>query len=157
MLKKIIFVLIFSLLTLVFSYGDVRYLWATTRPTIEGVNTRVIPMNSVKSEFLRSWDEYAFIIFSDRNIHERDTYSRLLEMVAHEPGYRQFSYWLSHNRNFVTAYTSSEVRGNITIAFVIGNYVYEVSFNISVGSSTINNIALRREWESFIDDLLQGL
>ena len=157
MLKKITFFLIFSLLILVFSYGDMRYLWATARPTVEGINTRVIPMNSVKSEFLRSWDEYAFIIFSDKNIYERDAYSMLLEMVTHEPGYKQFSYWLSHNRNFVAAYTSSEVRGNMTIAFVIGSYVNEVSFNISVGSSTINNITLRCEWESFIDDLLQGL
>jgi hypothetical protein len=140
------------------SYGDMRYLWSTARPTIEGVNTTVIPMNSVKSEFIRCWDEYAFFSFSEKNIFDREYYIRLTEMITFEPGYRQFGYWLKNTRNFVIAFTSTNSRGNVTFSFAVGNFVYECNFNIfGFGVNTINNTVLRREWEIFIDKLLQGL
>jgi len=141
-----------------YSYADIRYLWSTARPTVEGVTTRVISMNSVKSEFLRCWDEYAFFYFSEKNIFDREYYIRLTEMITSEPGYRQFGYWLKNNRNFVIAYSSTDARGIITFSFVVGNYVYECNFNIfGFGVNTLNNNALRRDWEIFIDDLLRGL
>lgn len=152
-MKKTIFVCLFLFLIIMFSFADdVRFIWSTARPTVEGVTTRVIPKSSVKAEFFRSWDEYPYISYSERNAYDRGSYAKMSEGLASMGlGYRQWVNWLKSNQNLVFA---QAFQGNMTISFLTRNWVYEINFNVHrVGSST-NNRELRRNYEAFIDDLL---
>jgi hypothetical protein len=61
------------------SFADINIIWSTSRPTVEGINARVIQRNSVKPEFFRNFDEYYYVIYSDRNAHDRASYARMTE------------------------------------------------------------------------------
>jgi len=159
MKKNGLFLLIFMLFASMPSFAsDIRIFWTTARPTVAGINPRVIPMSSVKAEFFRSWDEYAYVIHTDKNVYERDFYTRLSEMFpSMGPGDRQFSNWLKSNQNFVFAYSSQSARGVIIICFVTRHWVYEISFNIFGTGLSTNNRERRRSFDAYVDDILRGM
>ncbi|MCL2721515.1 MAG: hypothetical protein FWD47_09280 [Treponema sp.] len=159
--NKLVFLCFLLLFITSYSFGLDNINWSTVRPTIQGVNVnRIIPMSSVKTEFFRVWEEYSFIDFSDSNINHRSFNTRLAELfVSQGPGFRQFHSWLINNRNYVICYPvdwPGNIR-NIEVNFIIGDYVYGMTFNNIGNGSRTNNRQLRREFEVWIDDLLRGL
>ena len=158
--KKTFFVVLLLLFCTLYLFGLDSINWSTVRPTVQGVNARVISMSSVKTEFFKIWDEYSFIQFTDQNINHRSINTRIAELVASQgPGFRQFHSWLINNRNFVICYPIDWPGGirTVVVNFIIGDYVYDMTFNNLGNGSRTNNIQLRREFGVYIDDLLRGL
>jgi hypothetical protein len=159
--KKFFLTCIFLLIVTMPSFADINIIWSTVKPTVEGVNTRFISKSSVKIEFLRSWDEYAFILFTDRNSHNRVSYAMTTEhmigLVPLASGFRQFSNWLNSDQNFVFAY-SSETASDIIVVCIATRYrVYEIIFNNSGNGMNTNNMGLISAFEKSINGILDDI
>jgi hypothetical protein len=158
--KKSFFICIFMLFVTVASFADIHIIWSTVRPTVEGVNTRLISRSSVNTEFFRNWNEYPFILFGNKNIHNRSSYASTSEYMIglmpleSGPGFRQFSNWLNSNQNFAFAYSNDAVSDIIIICFVTGNRVYDFIFNNSGNGRNTNNMELKSNLETLINRIL---
>ena len=159
--KKIGFCIFFLLFSVASTFAqNNQILWSTVRPTVQGINARLVPLNTVKDEFFRSWHEYSHIVFSERKIYSRTTILNVWQSGSSTPARRQIVSWMNNNRNFVIGYVTTFADGSrpgLQIHFFIGDYVYEMLLNNLGNGSRTNNNQLRSEFEQYINNLLRGL